>query len=438
MNVTTHCYGNTLAIRLAADATVTTSSQRSLSIAFLLDNSGSMEGDRIRSVKQTLHAARTLFCPEDRVTLVTFSRSAKVLLDHQLMTNDGVTAFYEAIDNIRPESTTNMGAGIEALFGCGRDYDTVILLTDGIVNGGIRSTTGLRAMALGAGGHIAFNALGYGSDHNRTLLRDLATRSRGTYTFVDSDEILPIAMADILSGVRTEVFRDVRVSPPAGWTCQEVGGERVGGIVPDRDYWVIFCATSLLTDDSAVVTVTAAGRPPVLSRVEPSRPIEEMPHEVTEQLFRTRVASVMIALSDQLEGQTRDVLSPFEALESLREDIDALPEVIRTRPLMLRLIGQIAEILSAESGAGAGSLVRMPRRTNLLARLASGATTLCNQRGVYNMSSTLSPTATTTAGDPLRQVSFFSSPTQRNASSTVHATYSQHSSDPAADEPQMA
>lgn len=432
MNVTTHCYGNVLAVRLVATA-ASDSPRRPLNLGFLLDNSGSMKGERIRSVKQTLHAARTLFCPDDRVTLVTFSRTARVLLDHHVMTNDGIEAFYTAVDNIQPESTTDMGAGIEALFGCGRDYDIVILLTDGIVNGGITSSTGLRAMALGAGGHIAFNALGYGADHNRTLLRDLATRSRGTYTFVDSDEILPIAMADILSGARAEVFRDVRVSPPAGWTCMEVGGERVGGVGPDRDYWVVFSAVAppavAATDDSAIVVVTAAERSPVLARVEPSG---EMPHEVTEQLFRARVASTMIALSDELETESHSMISPFEALESLREEIDALPEAVRTRPLMLRLLGQIAEILAAGSGAGAGagSLARAPRRTNLLARLASGATTLCNQRGVYNMS----PADATTVGDPiaaLNQVSFFSSPVQRTASSTVHATYTQSPSDPA-------
>jgi uncharacterized protein YegL len=442
MNVTTNCYGNTLAVRLSVAGDPPTA-ERPLSIAFLLDNSGSMDGPRMDSVKRTLHAARTLLRSEDRVTLVTFSEVASVVLNHHSLTGEGLSEFYVAVDNIRADASTNLAAGIEALFGCGSDYDTVILLTDGIVNAGITSTAGLRAMALAAAGTLSFNALGYGADHNRTLLRDIATRSQGTYTFVDSDEILPIAMADILSGARSEVFRDVRVAPPAGWTSLEIGGERVGSMVGGRDYWVVFNANPVAGVDpngpAGNVMVSTATRGVALQSVAVERrPDADMPPDVTEQRFRARVAAAMVALSDRLENGGHAAVTETDALTALREEIEALPAETRMRPLMLRLLGQIAEILSIvpsrslhRFGALGAALPPAPAlRANAMARLASGATTLCTQRGVYSMAP---------AGeDPvaaLNHVSFFSTPTQRSASSAVHATYSRVAEDDDADAP---
>jgi uncharacterized protein YegL len=430
MNVTTNCYGNTLAVRLSVAGDPPTA-ERPLSIAFLLDNSGSMEGPRMDSVKRTLHAARSLLRPEDRVTLVTFSEVARVVLNHHSLAGEGLSDFYAAVDNIRADASTNLGAGIEALFGCGSDYDTVILLTDGIVNAGITSTAGLRAMALAAAGTLSFNALGYGADHNRTLLRDIATRSQGTYTFVDSDEILPIAMADILSGARSEVFRDVRVTPPAGWTSMEIGGERVGSMMAGRDYWAVFNAIPVVGVDpngpvGNVMVSTATPGVALRSVAVERRPDADMPPDVTEQRFRARVAEAMVALSDRLENGGLAAVTETENLTGLRGEIEALPAETRLRPLMLRLLGQIAEILTIvpsrslhRFGALGAALPPAPAlRANAMARLASGATTLCTQRGVYSMAPAEDPVAA------LNNVSFFSTPTQRNASSAVHATYS--------------
>jgi Mg-chelatase subunit ChlD len=446
MNATTYCYGTTLAVRLEAVPAAVTQ-ERSLSIAFLLDNSGSMEGPRMDAVKRTLHAARSLFRSEDRVTLVIFSEVARVLHDHLLMTNDGIEAFYTAVDGIRADASTNLSAGIEALFGCGRDYDLVIVLTDGMVNAGITSTAGLRAMILGAAGSnsgLAFHALGYGADHNRTLLRDIATRSLGTYTFVESDEILPIAMADTLSGARAECLQNVRVSPPAGWTCLEAAGECVGNLMPGRDYWCVFTRPEAIPDtaDAGVmmVSTTTAGVALVTQPVV-ARPLGEMTPEVTEQRFRALIAAEMVALSNRAETGGRVTT---DRLTALRTELEAVPETVRTRPLMLRLAGQIAEILAMiptaapeedhapalrgglrAPGLGLG-WGHPPLRAPAMARLASNAAVLCTQRGVYE-----SPSAA--AGeedDPLSRVSFFSTPSQRVSSSAVRSTYTRSVTDP--------
>ena len=350
------------------------------------------------------------------------------------------------------DASTNLGAGIEALYGAGTDYDAVILLTDGIVNVGTTSTAGLRAMALGAGaGRMTFNTLGYGADHNRSLLRDLATRSLGSYTFVSSDEILPIAMADIVSGARAEALRDVRITVPAGWTSLEAGGTRLGNLVGGRDYWCVFTTEAPATEGGTEVSVATgtAGVDPVACPID-RRPDDQMPAEVREQVFRARVAAAMIALSDSLEGGGAQDTARTR-LEALRDEMAALPEETRVRPLMLRLIGQVADILSQIAAVppmpaylpslrpGAARIpagMPLPARagSNLMARLASGATTLCTQRGVDSSAIGV----TESGSDPLElvnQVSFFSTPSQRATASVVHATYSSRPADPDADAP---
>ena len=60
-------------------------SEKRMHIAILIDTSGSMDGDRLTSVKKTLRASATLFKPADRITLVTFSDAATdILVDTHL------------------------------------------------------------------------------------------------------------------------------------------------------------------------------------------------------------------------------------------------------------------------------------------------------------------------------------------------------------------
>jgi hypothetical protein len=137
----------------------------------------------------------------------------------------------------------------------------------------------------------------------------------------------------------------------------------------------------------------------------------------------------MVALSDSLESGG----ATAPDLEVIRLEIEALPEAVRTRPLMLRLIGQIAEIQAAippmpaymPSLRGARIPVRAMATTDAMARLASGAAILCTQRGVHSMAPTEDDASDPSAA--LNHVSFFSTPTQRAASSVVHTSYTARS-----------
>ena len=74
--------------------------ERPINLAFLMDVSDSMAGERLTTVKRTLHAAKSLFKPVDQVTLVTFGDHGVVLADHLLLDEAGLQTFYTKVDAI--------------------------------------------------------------------------------------------------------------------------------------------------------------------------------------------------------------------------------------------------------------------------------------------------------------------------------------------------
>lgn len=420
---------NTLAVRVRA----TGGAQRPLRLALLLDISESMAGERLTAVKRTLAAARSLWQPEDRTTLVTFGeRGAPVLVDH-LMDAAGVEAFYTAVDALHVDGCTNLSSGLEeiATATAGRNYDALVILTDGQVNRGLTGTAGLQMMAVGLS--LPATTLGYGEDHNRILLRDIALRSHGSYVYCDSDETLPIAIGQLLGELRNRVTARASLAVAGdAWTCAELGGSVIGSIVPDRDYWSVWVAASAAgAAPEPTVTYISDG---VSSEVVVQGLVAAADEAalVKEQSLRARVASALKAVADAMENGRPVEVAPLTALEA---EIASESAEFRARGLVLRLLGELAEIRAELEHRPAPStpplgptagIRRMnaqaysppPGPARLMARLSSQTAYLSTQRGVSSQ-----------APDE----DMFSSPAVRMTSSGVRAHYSARAVSPAHD-----
>lgn len=380
---------NYLVVRLGL---ASTAARRPLHLAFLLDVSQSMEGERMTAMKRTLHAARPLLTDVDTVTLITFGETATtVLANHSLADMD---TFYTAVDAMDVDGCTNLSAAftnLASLFNEDAPYDTIFILTDGMVNRGVTGTAGLRTIALDITRNsvVPFNMLGYGADHNRTLLRELATTTCGTYTYIEREENLPVAMGSILGGLRTEVMRDVlvTVNGEGSWIGSSDAAFRLGGIVPERDYWCVF----QMTGTCYGVSLTATG---VEGAVHASE--TEITVEAREQIMRCRVGAALSIATDELE---QGHLRSRNTLVALQMALDNLEGELRFRPLILNMKGQIADVLDLSSS--------VPRAADL-ARISSGASRLRTQRDTIGDS------------DPSNM---FSSPVQRETSAQVSQQY---------------
>jgi len=392
-----------LCVKIRASPVSSETGSKPINLALLVDTSGSMEGERLDAVKKTLHAARELWRPEDKLTMVTFNDRATVVADHIRMDEAGLREFYTAVDAVKAHGATNLSVGIEQLLLLqgGTPYDAVMVLTDGHVNRGIASTMGMRSMMLGLGTY-PITALGYGADHNRVLLRDLATSSRGAYVFVDSEDILPLATGDMIGGLRTELYKNTFIRVPLGWKCCEDtmnnASYRLGSIVPDRDYWVVFEKQGHEEIELGPITLAAASGDVI---AETDRVMISDCQDLQEQVLRCRVAAAIVAASDRMEQGL--AISP--TIAGLVEEFKALPEFMLRRPLVLRMQAQLVEILAAPATNGP------PPPSALLARMSSGGAYLSTQRGV----------SAQTPGDP--EAHTFSSPVQRDTSTQVQTQY---------------
>lgn len=414
--VTAFRTNDVLAVRVRADDHGDT---RPLRLALLLDVSDSMSDGRLAAVVRTLSSARQQWKPDDRVTLVTFGDNATLVFDDHQMDSDGVQAFYTAVEGLRTDGCTHMSAGLERVASAvaGRNYDSLIILTDGMVNCGVMSAAGLQAMALGIG--LPTTTLGYGANHNRQLLRDLALRSHGSYTFCDSDEILPVIIGQLMAELRTRVAAKAEIAVTGGsWTCQELGGQVIGSIVPDRDYWSVW-RTNDPTAVNPSLLYTADGQDPVAPVVQGVGAESEDGVLVREQSLRVRVAAALKAVADTLE---RDMLADTTRLGELEAEINGSPDEFRMRGLVLRLLGEVVSVraeLSTVRRPPPGGLVRQNGVTfgpaRLMARLSSETAYLSTQRGV----STVTPYA-----------DMFSSPAVRTVSSSVRQQYEQNPQSP--------
>jgi hypothetical protein len=415
--VTAFRTNDVLAIRVrAADHGET----RPLRLALLLDVSDSMSDGRLAAVVRTLSSARQQWKADDRVTLVTFGDNATLVFNDHQMSEGGVQAFYTAVEALHTDGCTHMSAGLELVASAvaGRNYDSLIILTDGMVNRGVMTAAGLQAMALGIG--LPTTTLGYGANHNRQLLRDLALRSHGSYTFCDSDEILPVIIGQLMAELRTRVAAkaEIAVTGTGSWTCQELGGQVMGSIVPDRDYWSVW-RTNNPTATNPALLFTADGQNPVAPVIQAVGAESEDGVLVREQSLRARVAAALKEVADTLEqGMPVDTTR----LGELEAEINGSPDEFRMRGLVLRLLGELVSVraeLSSVRRPPPGGLVRQNGVTfgpaRLMARLSSETAYLSTQRGV----STVSPHA-----------DMFSSPAVRIASSSARAQYEQNPQSP--------
>ena len=398
-------------------------SAKPLHVGFLLDVSYSMSGERLTAVKKTLTAIAPMFRLMDFCTVVTFSGAARTVVSRLQMDEPGIASFLAATAAIEVEGNTDLGAGITHMAPLHTDYDAVIILTDGEITAGIASNEGIMAVLAGFRG-CPIHTLGYGADHNRRLLNRVAINSCGTYTYVDSETTLPLSMADLLEGLRTEVLHNAVVSV-SGSTATSIelngagGARRIGGIVPGRPYWSVFKMEGGI--EGTTVTVTSAEETVVASVIS----LVDESGEVQEQIFRARVAATLTLGITEMDspGVLRDPAAMEAQIQGLLDEMD-----LSIRPLMLRMKGQLIDMRCAlrnlpppppavgavSRSYGDVTFVAPPA----LARFTSVTGVLSSQRGVTRYHDDEDPDQT------------FSSPGQRSVSHQVSANYTQ-SHDPA-------
>lgn len=185
----------------------------------VLDRSGSMSGPPLEGAKRALADTVARLSPTDVFGLVTFDDSAQVVVPAGPLTDKaGVLARIEAI---RPGGMTDLSSGY--LRGL-RDLQhgaeaasisggTVLVISDGHVNGGIRDIDEFASItATAAGKSITTSTLGYGEGYDETLLAAIARAGSGNHVFAANPDAAGAAIGAEVDGLLSKSAQAVTLT----------------------------------------------------------------------------------------------------------------------------------------------------------------------------------------------------------------------------------
>jgi hypothetical protein len=191
----------------------------------VIDTSGSM-GDthKLENVKRSLHFLLDFLGPDDKISIITFSDTAKTILSQVAVTATEKDNIRTRLSIINIENSTNLSAGIvqsrETLsIDTSNTKQGILLLTDGIANLGLIRPEDIQELVrntIDKFNGTSISSVGYGTDHNVELLQSISTIGGGSYYVVNNLEDVATVFGDILGGLVSCTSQQVRVILPAG------------------------------------------------------------------------------------------------------------------------------------------------------------------------------------------------------------------------------
>lgn len=185
-----------LLIQIAASPSGEPSTRRApIDVAFVLDRSGSMAGDKLALAKEAVAVALGHLRDDDRAALVIYDHEVETLQTLAPTTPRVKAAMRLALHGIDSGGSTNLAGGwltgceeLTRAMGAGNDRVRIrrtLLLTDGLANVGLTSPEELtkHAHELRRRG-IATTTLGVGLDFDEDLLAGMAEAGGGNFQFM--------------------------------------------------------------------------------------------------------------------------------------------------------------------------------------------------------------------------------------------------------------
>jgi Ca-activated chloride channel homolog len=224
-------------LRIAVDFPEAEQEREPLSLALVLDRSGSMSGEPLEHARRSAAAAVMALRDGDRVAVVAFDHAVDVVVPSTAVGSDR-GAIVGAVRSIREGGSTALHAGwvegctqvltAPVASGLGR----VVLLSDGQANVGIIDPAQIAAdVARVVGDGVTTSAVGLGRHFDEQMMRHLADAGQGSYTFVESPDGLEGLFETELSGISALRGRDATLTYVGGGVrvVAATGGASVEG-----------------------------------------------------------------------------------------------------------------------------------------------------------------------------------------------------------------
>ena len=187
-------------------------------IVFVLDISGSMQGEKIEQAKKALKFCLNSLNEKDRFNLITFSTDVQGVSGDKLMeaNKENVNRALAAVDQIEATGGTNIDGAIRAALGSdftegSAKAKMVVFMTDGCPTVGVTDPQNIlqNLGSLNLKNKVRFFNFGVGNDVNTHLLDKMALDQDGVSAYVAPKEDIEIKVSDFYSKIKHPVMTDV-------------------------------------------------------------------------------------------------------------------------------------------------------------------------------------------------------------------------------------
>ena len=208
-----------------AAPTVERPPRRPLTLALVLDRSGSMTGQPLEMAKAVALRVINDLTPQDQVAVVAFDDQMTTIQELAPVSARMKARVAMALAQMGPGGSTALYEGW--LTGCNQiagetvDYTRIahaLLLTDGEANVGLTNPSEIaqKVVELRARCNIGTDTYGLGEDYNQDLLGPMAMAGEGQYTHLRTPRDLESAFLGVVEHLRQSVATCVRLEFSAG------------------------------------------------------------------------------------------------------------------------------------------------------------------------------------------------------------------------------
>ena len=177
----------------------------------VIDISGSMQGEKINLVKESLKILIEMMDKNDRLALILFENHSDILFDLNYLTDTAKKDLVNKINSIYAHGGTNILSGLEkAVEILKADKKTaednrissIILLSDGCDNYSDEISLGesLKKLTKGSGLCFTLHTFGYGYDHDPKIMNKLASIRDGSFFLVEDYNKVAEYFVSVLGG----------------------------------------------------------------------------------------------------------------------------------------------------------------------------------------------------------------------------------------------
>lgn len=234
----THRSERFVLIELEAPPATQKARREPINVAFVLDRSGSMGGQKIELARKAVEVAIDRLLPDDRFAVVAFDDHIDVVVESTPASREAKEGALRRIRDIDARGSTNLSGGwlrgaeqvaLQLAKAGGDGIHRVLVLTDGLANQGITAPDVLigHAHELRARG-IATTTFGVGADFDETLLQSMADAGGGHFYFIERPEQITDLIASEVGELLEIVAREaaIGITAPEGLSIRPLSPYR--------------------------------------------------------------------------------------------------------------------------------------------------------------------------------------------------------------------